>query len=663
MQINLTEEMVGTNLNDYHYYIVKKINNTYLELYYSDSRFYSRVNASDGAQAIQGGARTIVVGINLNNAIIGINFSDLVSNSMIMNINQCVATNQNIYYGGSVIIYKNCGYEYDEENETEETCDELVKIKVNTNAHKKPGIEYDPFEIKEGTIVKRIKKAVNEYGYVWDKIELCDGRALYIDTQQLEQISKEDAKEIKFLYNDTMYNIYLSLTEFGADMNNYHYYLVKNINNTNLELYYSDRRFYSVVDSNGGETLNGGSTTIIVNINLRNGLTEKFYRDLVFNYLGINVSECVATNQDIYYGNKLIFKTTDYMSKYNEHIKLAKAYLKYYRINNFNEDINDEYTEGFSTSLKVFQSIMRLVQTGDIDNATFNAMQFNDSNNYNTFLKIIENYNVHKNPYGPMPYTVEKEEDQRYAIEYELGRTKAEYDDIDYCKKQESRFNCMTEEEREKKREFLDITATALYTLGDSTRTLLPEASKGLMTFLSMNIDTEYSDYVLTEEQVNKLFNNLPNDYIKTSKYLEHTAKAITSMLTVDKLTTVSMIRPLLLEAKLLQSPNWFLLLQHYQLSIEGECLRINGNNYMAKLNCYIRDYYDFDKVDYLKYYESLEEVEEDEKRFGKEDVVLSRVADLHYAGMARFYYIEGKSEEIILDWKINEKGEIEQVD
>ncbi len=141
MQINLTEEMVGTNLNDYHYYIVKKINNTYLELYYSDSRFYSRVNASDGAQAIQGGARTIVVGINLNNAIIGINFSDLVSNSMIMNINQCVATNQNIYYGGSVIIYKNCGYEYDEENETEETCDELVKIKVNTNAHKKPGIE------------------------------------------------------------------------------------------------------------------------------------------------------------------------------------------------------------------------------------------------------------------------------------------------------------------------------------------------------------------------------------------------------------------------------------------------------------------------------------------------------------------------------------------
>ncbi len=83
----------------------------------------------------------------------------------------------------------------------------------------------------------------------------------------------------------------------------------------------------------------------------------------------------------------------------------------------------------------------------------------------------------------------------------------------------------------------------------------------------------------------------------------------------------------------------------------------------MAKLNCYIRDYYDFDKVDYLKYYESLEEVEEDEKRFGKEDVVLSRVADLHYAGMARFYYIEGKSEEIILDWKINEKGEIEQVD
>lgn len=142
------------------------------------------------------------------------------------------------------------------------------------------------------------------------------------------------------------------------------------------------------------------------------------------------------------------------MSKYNEHIKLAKAYLKYYRINNFNEDINDEYTEGFSTSLKVFQSIMRLVQTGDIDNATFNAMQFNDSNNYNTFLKIIENYNVHKNPYGPMPYTVEKEEDQRYAIEYELGRTKAEYDDIDYCKKQESRFNCMTEEEREKKENF-----------------------------------------------------------------------------------------------------------------------------------------------------------------------------------------------------------------
>ena len=55
--------------------------------------------------------------------------------------------------------------------------------------------------------------------------------------------------------------------------------------------------------------------------------------------------------------------------------------------------------------------------------------------------------------------------------------------------------------------------------------------------------------------------------------------------------------------------------------------------------------------------------MEEDEKRFGKEDVVLSRVADLHYAGMARFYYIEGKSEEIILDWKINEKGEIEQVD
>lgn len=59
----------------------------------------------------------------------------------------------------------------------------------------------------------------------------------------------------------------------------------------------------------------------------------------------------------------------------------------------------------------------------------------------------------------------------------------------------------------------------------------------------------------------------------------------------------------------------------------------------MAVGKCYLRDYYDFDKIEDLS---DIIDALTEQEQFDKEDLATSAFADLHYAGKAKFYYLEG---------------------
>ena len=272
-------------------------------------------------------------------------------------------------------------------------------------------------------------------------------------------------------------------------------------------------------------------------------------------------------------------------------------------------------------------------------------MGLNNTNEYNTYLKIGDNYNQYNNPYGPTPYKVKDS-----SMYFELNREGAEFERQAYYDFQESKYNTMSDDERIFKKDKMDKAIASLIAIRLATADLYPHASSGVAKFLSNEGGT------LHVQNVEKLF-NVGNSGEYRRKYLSEARNAIETMLTVEKATSFSMV-----QASSVVLPktaiDWYGLYGTYLFSVEGRCNKI-GNTYVATGFCYARDYYDFDKVDELMYIVgTINDLSKEDTKIDYTDLVTTIFADLHYAGKARFFYVEGKDDGFQYTWYVKEGEE-----
>ena len=211
----------------------------------------------------------------------------------------------------------------------------------------------------------------------------------------------------------------------------------------------------------------------------------------------------------------------------------------------------------------------------------------------------------------------------------------------------------MVIEERVLKKNIMEQTKETLKMAANISEIFLPHAAAGLSNFLNNQGNTLY----LEDAEVEDLFDKAPKSNKLRQDYIPEIRKAISIMLNVDLGTNFSMIKTASVNLPQNMSLDWRLLYGTYQFSVNGICFK-DGNEYVAQGYFNVDDYYDFDKMDLLELYEFVRgEVDEGSTQFDKNDFLYSRMADLHYAGMARFYYIEAKDKGFMLHWRINENG------
>ena len=307
----LSSTGLGVNLDAYEYYFVTGNGTSNFGLYYSRERIWASY-AYSGRYEVKGGEETLKIAIGLDGSVGECNIVDLKDKYVTIN-NNYVASNQNIYYGDKKIFNRNSGYEYNEAKEEGEECNEIVKTTNAINVYEKAAVNYDIIAtIASGSAIKRVKKGVNERnGHIWDKVILSNGKDGYVFTDELE--IAEDTKEISFKYNDITYTTYLSSTGLGVNLDAYEYYFVTRDGTSNFLLYYSKERVWAGYGYSNWHEIKGGEETLQIAIGLDGSVGECNIIDLKNGDVTIINSNFVASNQDIYYNNTIVFKMREYV--------------------------------------------------------------------------------------------------------------------------------------------------------------------------------------------------------------------------------------------------------------------------------------------------------------------------------------------------------------
>lgn len=314
----------------------------------------------------------------------------------------------------------------------------------------------------------------------------------------------------------------------------------------------------------------------------------------------------------------------------NNDVKIVKTYCKFNKINNYTGDTNSsEYDYSIYLTIKEFQRINELTQTGYVNTATWNAMELNQSSIYSLYQTINSNYNNYGNAYGPSPYAVP---DSSYGTKFLIDETKTTLQQEEQWSTEESRYDTMNATDRITKAGNMAATETTLKAIAAGSVTLYPHASEGITHYLGKTGTL----HPLTSQEVSQFLNGSQGRRNLRDSYTQHAKNAVEYMLTIDKVADFSMEQGMSLELSV-SDLDWFAFLGHYYFYINGNCYK-RGDTYSIAGNYVIRDYYDFDSV------EGLAEIIKNIQQGNFDDIAESRVGDLHYAGKAKFYYIEGST-------------------
>lgn len=234
---------------------------------------------------------------------------------------KCLATNHDIFLYNSreKVCEKNSGYEYDTSNEEEKACNDVIKLNKDTIVYEKPAIYYNEVTtLKEKSIVKRTNKEVNEVnGHIWDKVVLSNNKEGYVFTENINLAEEDEYVNIKFEYSPyglfiRKYDVYFPTVSYGINIEDYPYYIVTVDNNLKKRICYGKTKF-NVTEQGENYHIGNGKTVLMVTIETDGNVLVK--KDVVLGSANNTIlikkesfqSNCLNTNQDIYYQDERIY--------------------------------------------------------------------------------------------------------------------------------------------------------------------------------------------------------------------------------------------------------------------------------------------------------------------------------------------------------------------
>lgn len=345
------------------------------------------------------------------------------------------------------------------------------------------------------------------------------------------------------------------------------------------------------------------------------------------------------------------YVATDYLEfvKYNnannlseQDVKIVKAYCRFNKINNYKGDINGIYDNNIYLTVIELQRINELTQTGfvDVNSETWDAMELNNSEIYNLYLTISDNYVIHGCAYGHSEYFVP---DSENGYSFKIDMKDAEIQQAAAWAERASDYNSMDIVEKSVKLTDHLKTKGRLEVLAFACSGLFPNASDGLNHYLGNTGET----MKLSSEFIEEFLDGTENRKALVEKYKNEARNAVEYMLTIDKVADFSMKKAMPLSVGK-SNIDWFALIGNCYFSIEGSCLKIS-NNYTMTIDLIIYDYYDFDTVD--GWADIIDAVTGDGGDYDLNDLAFTDVAELHYAGLARFFYLNGANK-VTISWQ-----------
>jgi len=335
----------------------------------------------------------------------------------------------------------------------------------------------------------------------------------------------------------------------------------------------------------------------------------------------------VATNYLLLVGEENTLSGND--------VKIVKSYCKFNKINNYSGEINSTYDNEIYFAIQEFQRINELSQTGYVNANTWNTMELNKSDIYSLYQTISNNYINYNNPYGPSFYEVPNSD---YGTKFEINKKETIMQQQSDWDVKANNYNNMSSTDRIIKASQMSSTENTLKVIATASANIFPHASNGIVHYLS-NTGTVH---IMSDGETSQFLNGSQGRKDLVETYTQHSKNAIEYMLTINKTADFSMEKGMPLKLSELEL-DWFGFLGNYYFYVNGNCYK-RGNQYSIAGQYNIKDYYDFDTV------EGLVEIINSIKQGDVDDVLESKVGDLHYAGKAKFYYIEG-STSFIAQW------------
>ena len=297
----------GINITDYPYYVIGK-NTSSISIYYSKERIVSKhhITTYGSYDHLYGSKSALHLSIQENGSISG-KIVDLSSNYYILYTSKFIASNQDIFYGSTVVHNRNHGLEYNSSQEKDKLCDDIMRVSTDTKVFEKAAMNYNEITtLSSGDVVKRTAHSVNTVnGHTWDKIVLNNGSEGYVFADNLE--TANEYENINFEYGNKTYNVYFSPSKYRINITDYPYYVIgKNL--SSISIYYSKERIVSkhhIRQYGNYDYLYGSNTALHLSLQEDGSVSGRIV-DMSSNYYMLYADKFVASNHDILYNGTVI---------------------------------------------------------------------------------------------------------------------------------------------------------------------------------------------------------------------------------------------------------------------------------------------------------------------------------------------------------------------
>lgn len=144
IEVEKLAEENNINIEDYPYYLIAKESQTSssILIYYSQKRLVGLKDSVYSAYRINGSELAFRIKVDSNGSVSGRSVN-LSKSYFMVYYDTFIATNHDIFSGKTVAYNKNHGYEYNSSQESEKSCDDVMRVTNETIVYEKAAVNYN----------------------------------------------------------------------------------------------------------------------------------------------------------------------------------------------------------------------------------------------------------------------------------------------------------------------------------------------------------------------------------------------------------------------------------------------------------------------------------------------------------------------------------------